>query len=153
MAEHVEPGDAREITAALAARLKDPVGVFAAPGRVNLIGEHTDYNAGLCLPIALPHATYAAVARRDDDVLSVASTQQDDHWSAPLGDVSPGSVEGWAAYVAGVAWALREAGHALPGMDLVMDGRVPLGSGLSSSAALTCSAALAMCAAAGVDPG
>jgi len=153
MAEHVEPGDAGEIAGALAARLVDPLGVFAAPGRVNLIGEHTDYNAGLCLPIALPHATYAAVAGRDDDVLSVASAQQHDGWAAPLGDISPGSVEGWAAYVAGVAWALREAGHDLPGMDLVVDGRVPLGSGLSSSAALICSAALAMCAAAGVEPG
>ena len=152
MAEHVEPGDAREIAAALAARLDGPVGVFAAPGRVNLIGEHTDYNAGLCLPIALPHATYAAVRRRDDDVLTVASAQQDDRFEGRLTEVSPGSVDGWAAYVAGVAWALREAGHALPGMDLVVDGRVPLGSGLSSSAALICSSALAMCAAAGIDP-
>ena len=131
----------------------DPVGVFAAPGRVNLIGEHTDYNAGLCLPIALPHATYAAVRRRDDDVLTVASAQQDDRFEGRLADVAPGSVDGWAAYVAGVAWALREAGHELPGMDLVVDGRVPLGSGLSSSAALICSTALAMCAAAGIDPG
>ena len=151
-AERVEPGDAREIAAALAARLDDPVGVFSAPGRVNLIGEHTDYNAGLCLPIALPHATYAAVRRRDDRVLTVASAQQDDRFEGLLDEVSPGSVDGWAAYVAGVAWALRDAGHELPGMDLVVDGRVPLGSGLSSSAALICSAALAMCAAAGVDP-
>jgi galactokinase len=152
MAEHVDPGEAREIAAALAARLDDPVGVFAAPGRVNLIGEHTDYNAGLCLPVALPHATYAAVRRRDDGVLTVASAQQDDRFEGVLAEVSPGSVDGWAAYVAGVAWALREAGHALPGMDLVVDGRVPLGSGLSSSAALICSSALAMCAAAGIDP-
>ena len=152
MAEHVEPGDPGEIAGALAARLPDPLGVFAAPGRVNLIGEHTDYNAGLCLPIALPHATYTAVARRDDDRLTVASAQQGDRFDRRLADVAPGSVDGWASYVAGVAWALREAGHDLPGMDLVVDGRVPLGSGLSSSAALICSAALAMCAAAGVDP-
>ena len=153
MAERVEPGDPGAIATALAARLDDPVGVFAAPGRVNLIGEHTDYNAGLCLPIALPHATFTAVRRRDDDVLTVASAQQDDAYTSRLGEVSPGSVTGWAAYVAGVAWALVEAGHALPGMDLAVDGRVPLGSGLSSSAALICSAALAMCAAAGVEPG
>ena len=152
MAERVEPGDPGGIATALAARLDGTLGVFAAPGRVNLIGEHTDYNAGLCLPIALPHATYTALRRRDDDVLTVASAQQTDAFEARLGDVSPGSVAGWAAYVAGVAWALREAGHRLPGMDLVVDGRVPLGSGLSSSAALICSAALAMCAAADVVP-
>ncbi|MEJ7796271.1 MAG: galactokinase [Nocardioides sp.] len=149
--DHVGPGVPAEIAAGLAARLTDPVGVFAAPGRVNLIGEHTDYNGGLCLPIALPHATYAAVARRDDDRLTVASVQREDRFESRLDDIAPGSVTGWAAYVAGVAWALREAGHDLPGMDLVVDGRVPLGAGLSSSAALVCSAALAMTAAAGAD--
>ncbi len=152
MAELVEPGDAGEIAARLGSGIERLVGVYAAPGRVNLIGEHTDYNAGLCLPIALPHATYAAVGRRDDGLLTVTSAQQDDRFEGPLADVAPGSVAGWASYVAGVAWALREAGHELPGMDLVVDGTVPLGSGLSSSAALICSAALAMCAAAGVDP-
>ena len=151
-AEHVDPGDPAAIAAALRARLTDPVGVFAAPGRANLIGEHTDYNAGLCLPIALPHATYAAVSRRDDDLLRVSSVQLDGVAEVRLSEITPGGVEGWAAYVAGVAWALREDGHDLPGMDLVVDGRVPLGSGLSSSAALICSTALAMCAAAGVDP-
>ena len=151
-AEHVDPGDPAAIAAALRARLTDPVGVFAAPGRANLIGEHTDYNAGLCLPIALPHATYAAVSRRDDDLLRVSSVQLGGMTEVPLSEITPGGVEGWAAYVAGVAWALREDGHDLPGMDLVVDGRVPLGSGLSSSAALICSTALAMCAAAGVDP-
>ena len=153
--DHVPPADDAEVAAALTARLSDrgrePIGVFAAPGRVNLIGEHTDYNGGLVLPIALPHATYAAVARRDDDVLTVASVQRDDRFEARLGDIAPGSVEGWAAYVAGVAWALREAGHDLPGVDLVVDGRVPLGSGLSSSAALVCSTGLALDVAAGLD--
>ena len=152
-AERVDPGDPQRIAAALAGRLDDPLGVFAAPGRVNLIGEHTDYNAGLCLPIALPHATYAAVARRSDDRLTVTSLQQDEVLDVRLGDIAPGEVTGWAAYVAGVAWALREDGAELPGMDLVVDGRVPLGSGLSSSAALTCSVVLGMCAAGGIEPG
>ena len=151
-AEHVEPGDPAAIAAALRGRLSDSIGVFAAPGRANLIGEHTDYNAGLCLPIALPHSTYAAVARRDDQLLRVVSVQQDQPVEVPLSEIAPGRVDGWASYVAGVAWALREDGHRLPGMEVVIDGRVPLGSGLSSSAALTCSAALAICAAADVDP-
>ncbi|HEX6148954.1 galactokinase [Nocardioides sp.] len=150
-AERVESGDPAAIATGLTDRLTDPLGVFAAPGRANLIGEHTDYNAGLCLPIALPHATYAAVARRDDDVLRVESVQQTQPVEVRLSAITPGSVSGWASYVAGVAWALREDGHRLPGMQLVVDGRVPLGSGLSSSAALICSTALAMCAAAGVD--
>lgn len=142
--DHLAPGEPAAIASALAARLDDPVGVFAAPGRVNLIGEHTDYNGGLCLPIALPHATYAAVARRDDDLVTIASRQREDRYQARLGDIAPDGVSGWAAYVAGVAWALREAGHDLPGFDLVVDGRVPLGAGLSSSAALVCSAGLAI---------
>ena len=149
--DHVPPGEPAEIAAGLVARLTDPVGVFAAPGRVNLIGEHTDYNGGLCLPIALPHATYAAAARRDDDRLTVVSVQRDDRFESRLDDIAPGAVTGWASYVAGVAWALREAGHDLSGMDLVVDGRVPVGGGLSSSAALVCSAALAMVAAADAE--
>ena len=151
-AEQIDPGDPAAIASALRSRLTDPVGVFAAPGRANLIGEHTDYNDGLCLPIALPHATYAAVGRRDDDLLRVSSVQLEGTAEVRLSEIAPGRVDGWAAYVAGVAWALREDGHDLPGMDLVVDGRVPLGSGLSSSAALICSVALAMCAAAEVDP-
>ena len=121
-----------------------PSGVWAAPGRVNLIGEHTDYNQGLCLPMALPHRTYAAVRPRTDRLVRVASLQQADPWAGTLDDVGPGRPDGWAAYVAGVLWALHGQGVDLPGVDVVVDGRVPLGSGLSSSAALECSVALAL---------
>jgi galactokinase len=149
--ERVQPGEPDEIAAALRAELPDAVGVFAAPGRVNLIGEHTDYNEGLCLPIALPHATYVAVAPRDDRRITVRSRQQDEAFESDLADLSPDTIGGWAAYAAGVAWALREDGIELPGVDLLVDGRVPLGAGLSSSAALECSTALALCAAAGIS--
>jgi galactokinase len=149
--ERVQPGEPDEIAAALRAELPDAVGVFAAPGRVNLIGEHTDYNEGLCLPIALPHATYVAVAPRDDRRITVRSRQQDEAFESDLADLSPDTIGGWPAYAAGVAWALREDGIELPGVDLLVDGRVPLGAGLSSSAALECSTALALCAAAGIS--
>ena len=126
-------------------------GVFAAPGRVNLIGEHLDYNGGRCLPVALPHACYVAAGRRPDDTVTLRSRQSSTVWEGRLADVTPGSVDGFAAYVAGVLWALREDGVDVPGLDLVVDGHVPLGAGLSSSAALEVAVALAACDAAGAD--
>jgi galactokinase len=130
---------------------RPPTGVFAAPGRVNLIGEHVDYNGGLCLPMALPHATYAAVGGREDDTVTVSSRQQsDDPFTGRVDDLGPGSVSGWAAYAAGVLWALREDGWQLPGMDVVVESRVPVGAGLSSSAAIECSVALGAVELAGV---
>ncbi|MFL6166741.1 MAG: galactokinase [Ornithinibacter sp.] len=122
----------------------DPAGVWSAPGRVNLIGEHTDYNDGLVLPIALPHRTDAACSPRDDDLLRVWSVQTDELVEVSLGDVGPDAPGGWAAYVAGVLWALREAGHEVRGMDVTVDSRVPVGAGLSSSAALECSVGAAV---------
>jgi galactokinase len=146
-----EPGDPLTVATALAGRFEDvyhrpPAAVFASPGRVNLIGEHTDYNGGLCLPMALPHATYAAVGPGDDGRVRAVSLQQDSTWTASLADVRPGTVSGWPAYVGGVLWALLEDGVAAAGLDLMIDGRVPLGAGLSSSAALECAVALAACA-------
>jgi galactokinase len=112
--------------------------VASAPGRVNLIGEHTDYNGGLCLPFALPLAARATVTRRDDDLLLVRSSTFATPWEGSLADLMPGRVTGWAAYVAGVLWVLREEGWDLPGLDIGLDSAVPLGAGLSSSAALEC---------------
>ncbi len=117
---------------------RDPDGVWSAPGRVNLIGEHTDYNDGLVLPIALPLRTVAACGRRDDDALVVHSVQSGETVRVPLGEVGPGRPEGWVAYVAGVLWALREEGLTVGGLDVTVDSEVPLGAGLSSSAALEC---------------
>jgi len=143
----VEPADDSQIATDLRAAFTQlygaqPTAVGRAPGRVNLIGEHTDYNAGLCLPIALPHATYAAVAPRADGVVRVRSVQSDQTFEGS--DLRPGQVTGWAAYVTGVIWALREAEYAVPGCDVLVDGRVPLGAGLSSSAALECAVAVAL---------
>ena len=127
-----------------------PRAVFSAPGRVNLIGEHTDYNAGLALPTVLRHRTYVAASPRDDDVLDIVSSAGDefdgpgDRWSCPMDEISPESAGGWPAYPAGVVWALRERGFDGPGLNLAIASCVPLGAGLASSAALTCATARAV---------
>ena len=125
---------------------EEPAGVWAAPGRVNLIGEHTDYNAGLCLPIALPHRTFIALKPREDTLVHVVSDLAPGKVSeTDLDGLQAKGVEGWTAYPVGVAWALREAGFdQVKGFDAAFSSCVPLGSGLSSSAAMTCSTALAL---------
>jgi galactokinase len=120
-----------------------PDGRWFAPGRVNLIGEHTDYNDGFVLPLALEYGVAAAARVADRPVLRVRSVQERATVEVPLAAIAPGTVDGWSAYVAGVAWALREAGHEVPGLDVVIDGDVPVGAGLSSSAALECAVAVA----------
>ena len=102
-----------------------PDGVWSAPGRVNLIGEHTDYNDGLVLPIALRQRTRAACSRREDDLLRLHSVQTGETVEVDLADVGPGSPEGWTAYLAGVLWALREDGYPVRGMDVTVDSDVP----------------------------
>lgn len=152
----LDPGDPEQIGAALGDAFTEvtgraPAAVATAPGRVNVIGEHLDYNGGRCLPLALPHATYAAAAAREDRSLRVTSLQVDGREQVDLDGLEPGAVAGWVAYVAGVVWALEAEGWSLPGLDLVVDSRVPVGSGLSSSAALECAVALAVVALAGVE--
>ncbi|MFJ3363373.1 MULTISPECIES: galactokinase [Streptomyces violaceoruber group] len=123
----------------------EPEGVWAAPGRVNLIGEHTDYNDGFVMPFALPHQAVAAVSRRDDGILRLHSADVDaDPVELRVADLAPGSDKSWTAYPSGVLWALREAGHELTGADVHLASTVPSGAGLSSSAALEVVLALAM---------
>jgi len=131
---------------------RPPAGVWSAPGRVNLIGEHTDYNDGFVLPFALPHRLAAAASPREDGVLTVATLGDDGQLQRsgplPIADLAPGAVTGWAAYPAGVAWVLRDQGLA-DGADVVIAGDVPSGAGLSSSHALECAVSLALLGLAG----
>ena len=94
-----------------AAYARAPEGVWSAPGRVNLIGEHTDYNAGLVLPFAISERTVVAAGRRPDDVITVSSTLYSGTVRARLARIAPGTVTGWGAYPLGVAWAQRPHGH------------------------------------------
>ena len=132
----------------------DPIGVWSAPGRANLIGEHTDYNEGFVLPFAIDRRTLVAAGARDDGMLRVASTFDTEdtlYLEAPLAELdalrAEGGSLGWVAYPLGVAWALGRHGAdlaAVPGLDLLIDGNVPVGAGLSSSAAVECAVALAL---------
>jgi galactokinase len=130
-----------------------PAGVWFAPGRVNVIGEHTDYNDGFVLPMALPYGTVVAGSRRDDRVLRLRSLRRSAPVEVGLDGLAPGAVSGWAAYVAGVAWAVEQSGLRLVGADLVLDGDVPLGAGLSSSASLECAVGIALADLAGLSLG
>ena len=117
---------------------------FRAPGRVNLIGEHTDYSGGLVLPAAIDFATMAVVSARADDVAVIYSENFSKQVVVPLKPF-PGSSGGeWSDYPLGVAWALGERGVELPGFDLTIAGNVPLGAGLSSSASIEVAAAFAL---------
>lgn len=130
-----------------------PESSWRSPGRVNLIGEHTDYNGGWVLPFAVPFGVTAQGARRQDREIRVASAQEP---GAPvsigLDDLVPGQTDGWSAYIAGMAWALRNAGVEITGADLLVDGDVPQGAGLSSSHALECAAGSVLADLAGAAP-
>jgi galactokinase len=116
------------------------------------MGEHTDYNEGLVLPFALAQGVTATAVARPDRLLVLRSKQlPDEPVTASLDSLEPGSVTGWAAYPAGVAWALGAAGYAVPGASIDVDSDLPVGAGVSSSAALECSVALALCSLAGVS--
>jgi len=118
-----------------------PDGVWAAPGRVNLIGEHTDYNDGLVLPFALAERTEAAIGLRGDSRIRICSAQTPGELiKIDVSDLAPRRPAGWPSYVAGVPWAL----DATTGFDVAIESQVPVGSGLSSSAALICAVGLGL---------
>ncbi|MDE2409425.1 MAG: galactokinase [Actinomycetales bacterium] len=123
-----------------------PEVVWSAPGRVNLIGEHTDYNEGFVFPFAINRHTFAAVALRTDAVVRVASAFAPGVIEIELSEISRETASGWSAYPLGVAWALLQKveGGSVQGFDLYIESDVPVGAGLSSSAAIECSVAVAL---------
>ena len=134
------------VTDAFAKRVGQlPDGVWRAPGRVNLIGEHTDYNDGFVLPVAIDRSVVVAAGRRDDGVLRIWSTRdRGGPVTRPVAETGPGTSTGWSAYIEGMAWVLHEQGITVPGADLVVHADLPAGAGLSSSAALEAAVGLAL---------
>jgi len=132
---------------------REPDVTWSAPGRANLIGEHTDYNDGFVLPFAITQRTVAAAARRDDGVITVGSTLAPSTVTMRVADIAPGAVDGWAGYPLGVAWALARVRNvpAGAGADLFIHSDVPAGAGLSSSAALVVASAAALAALWGLE--
>lgn len=122
-----------------------PDGVWQAPGRVNLIGEHTDYNEGFVLPFAIDRTARVAIRVRPDSTVRLLSTYGDQGMvSVRLTDLVPGTAKGWTKYPLGVMWALQQRGIDVPGLDLLLDSTVPLGAGLSSSHAIECAVVTAL---------
>jgi galactokinase len=125
--------------------------VFRAPGRVNLIGEHTDYNDGYVMPCAIDFATYVAAAAREDRKIRVASMNFAGEYEFDLDAPTEAIAEGWARYVQGVALILERDGFNLPGANLLIDSTVPVGAGLSSSAALEVAVGFALASISGAE--
>ena len=117
--------------------------IVRSPGRVNIIGEHTDYNNGFVLPAAIDKAIYVAVSPRNDEQIKLYSGEFDKSFDTSLTKLKP-TKEGWPNYILGVADQLMKRGYAIKGFNLAIDGDVPIGSGLSSSAAVECATAFAL---------
>ena len=133
-----------EITAAFQKLYGGQPRIYRAPGRVNLIGEHTDYNEGFVMPAAINFSTWVAVTKRDDSVVKIHSDVFEEDAEIDLANSAAHGREHWSDYPLGVAIKLKEAGHNIYGANLFVHGEVPLGSGLSSSAAIEVATGLAL---------
>ncbi|MFZ0814466.1 MAG: galactokinase [Candidatus Sulfotelmatobacter sp.] len=125
--------------------------IFRAPGRVNLIGEHTDYNDGFDMPAAIQFYTWEAAAKRDDRILEAYSDRFDEKITLSLDALAGPPRKHWSDFVRGIAAVLQNAGYKLSGANLVIHGEVPLGAGLSSSASLEVATALALISLSSID--
>jgi galactokinase len=147
--------DAQSTADALTVRFREVFGtsprIFRAPGRVNVIGEHTDYNDGFVMPAAIQFYTWVAAAKRDDRVLEAYSDHFDEKITLSLDALAGPPRRHWSDFIRGVAAALQNAGYKLAGANLVIHGEVPLGAGLSSSASLEVATALALISLSAID--
>ena len=139
---------AHELLTSFKARFGTGASVYRAPGRVNLIGEHTDYNDGLVMPAAIGFSCWAAIAPREDRKLVLYSENYGEGYEADLDELRGRGAGHWADYLLGVAWALQDGGYRLRGANVYIAGDVPLGAGLSSSAAVEVSTGYALLSAA-----
>lgn len=130
---------------------ESPAIVARAPGRINLIGEHTDYNDGFVLPMSIDRATHIALSPRDDDQVRVISLDFDGDYTFTLGDWHGEAHPGWTRYPRGIMWLLAEKGYTLTGMNIVMGSEIPIGAGVSSSASVEMAVLEALLAALNVD--
>ena len=142
---------ADELTERFREKFHMPPRVFIAPGRVNLIGEHLDYNDGFVLPCAIEFSTRAAVAPRTDQKVVLRSAEFTEHFEFELTNLPQKPLGKWSDYVLGVAKMLRQAGHLPIGANLLVHGEVPIGAGLSSSAAIEVASALALLSVSGAN--
>ncbi|HEY2726915.1 MAG TPA: galactokinase [Parafilimonas sp.] len=132
-----------KISAIFHDKFKKDALIIRSPGRVNIIGEHTDYNNGFVLPAAINKAIYVAIAKRDDDEIHLHAVDFNEDFSCTLSNVAP-SKQHWPNYVLGIVDQLQKRNYTIKGFDAVIDGDVPVGAGLSSSAALECATAFAL---------
>ncbi len=146
------PLDKNDIVARFTARFgQSPRWVIRAPGRVNLIGEHTDYNDGFVMPMAIDRAAWIALRPRDDRRVAVFSVDYNESREFSFDELRTNENAGWIEYLKGTAWSLQDSGLRLTGWEGVLQGDVPLGAGLSSSAALELATARALAAAGSLD--
>jgi len=117
--------------------------VFRSPGRINILGEHTDYNEGFVLPAAIDKNIYVAISKRADEEIHLYACNYNESYTTGTGDVKPASIQ-WPNYILGVVDQLQKRGQFINGFNLVMDGDIPIGAGLSSSAAVECAVIFAL---------
>ena len=133
----------KKITAVFKEKFEGEPAVFRSPGRINILGEHTDYNEGFVLPAAINKNIYVAITKRDDDQIKLYACDFNENFSTGTTNIKPATIQ-WPNYILGVVDQLQKKGYTITGFNMVIDGDIPMGAGLSSSAAVECAAIFAL---------